>query len=155
MTEEELTSYLDRTVQALENMAPGTNWFAVLAPPTAILIAAALAFVLGSRTLNQKKDADARSEWWRRVQWALDASAVPEDDVRYDYGVRMLRVLATSELAGAEEKKLFDAVWQDSGTGMDAEAINQLREDALPFQDGLDDQPVTGDNEGTKEGSHG
>lgn len=147
MTEEQIQEIADRAVAALEGMSPGTNW--------PVLIAAFVAFLIGLGTLWQKNRADSRAEWWRRVQWALEASASPDDDVMYDYGMRMLRVLAKKRfLVPKQDKKLFDAVWQDSETGLNDDAIDQLRRDAEPYEDGLDDQPGTGDNEGSKEGSH-
>lgn len=146
MTEEEFRSYLDRTVQALENMAPGTNW--------PVLWAALAAFLIGIGTIWQKSRADARAEWWRRVQWALEASASPDDDVMYDYGIRMLRVLAKKRLlVPKKDKELFDAVWQDSNPGLSDEEIDRMDQDASRFTEELDDQTDTGDNEG-KEDSH-
>lgn len=151
MTEDELRSYLDRVAGALEGMAPvapGTNW--------PVLIAAFLAFLIGIGTIWQKSLADSRAEWWRRVQWALEASAAPEDDPLSDYGVRMLKVLAKKRfLVPKKDKELFDAVWQDSSPGLSDEEIDQLDADASRFTDteGLDGQTKTGENEG-KEDSH-
>ena len=41
--------------------------------PLAVLLGALVAGVIGWRTLKQKAEADNRAEWWKRIQWALDA----------------------------------------------------------------------------------
>jgi hypothetical protein len=55
------------------------------------------------------------TEWWRRAQWALNATA-STNHTMYSYGIGILGVLAKSDLAGSEEASLFDAVWEGSCT---------------------------------------
>lgn len=78
---------------------------------------------------EQKRDAAASSEWWTRTQWALEAT-VSGNEVMNDYGLKMLRALAKSEVADLKEKAMLDAVWQGSSTRMQDDAVDQLIEDA-------------------------
>ncbi|WP_049822866.1 hypothetical protein [Arthrobacter sp. H41] len=107
----------------VEIVSGGTPWWEIVGAlgPFAVLVAAVLTFGIAFATLKQrrtaddsaleqKRKADDRSEWWRRTQWALDASA-SRDRVRQTAGLRALRVLATSELATKEEKEMLDAAW--------------------------------------------
>ncbi len=75
--------------------------------PLAILLAAGIAAIVGvlglrekSNTdrlvLTQQTNADNRSEWWRRAQWALD-NAMSADLDRRALGIGILTVLAYSE----------------------------------------------------------
>jgi hypothetical protein len=61
--------------------------------------------------LAQKSDADSRSEWWRRTQWAMDRALAGEDDVKA-LGLAALSVLSQSELAREEELRLLDVAWK-------------------------------------------
>ncbi|MFJ2662514.1 hypothetical protein [Arthrobacter koreensis] len=164
MTEDELHSYLDRTVEALEGMAPGTNW--------PVLIAAFLAFLIGLFTLWQKSRSDARSEWWRRTQWALEATN-SERDRPYAQGTELLRIQAKSRLAGADELEFLNAVWEDSETSVQGtdevdEVSEYLREMGVNPRDQeivtaylsakaeaqqslVDEPPGNSDNEDTEE----
>lgn len=90
--------------------------------PLAILLAAVAGAVVGLLTLRQKAQADAfalaqkseadsRSEWWRRTQWAMDRALDAEDDVKA-LGLAALSVLSESELAREEELRLLDVAWR-------------------------------------------
>jgi hypothetical protein len=100
------------------------EWWQVLAAlgPLAVLIGAILAALIGWNSLRQrtaadagalvqKTDADNRAEWWRRAQWALDASvdAKPE---KQDIGLAVLELLNTSRLAGPEEAQILAEAWK-------------------------------------------
>ena len=61
--------------------------------------------------MAQKSDADSRSEWWRRTQWAMDRALAGEDDVKA-LGLAALSVLSQSELAREEELRLLDVAWK-------------------------------------------
>jgi hypothetical protein len=105
-------------------VAPPPEWWQIVAAlgPFAVLIAALAAAVDGLMTLHerrkadagslaQKAEADMRSEWWSRAQWALDAS-LSGDAIRRRMGLRIMAVLARSELAGTEETRIIEVVWQ-------------------------------------------
>jgi len=102
--------------------------------PSAVLVAALLAFYINWRTLKQrtaadktsldqkreadaqalqqKTEADSRAEWWRRTQWALDR-ALDDDEGTKALGLATLEVLARSDLARTEELELFDIAWKN------------------------------------------
>lgn len=86
------------------------EWWQVLAAlgPLAVLLGALVAGVIGWRTLKQKAEADNRAEWWRRAQWALDA-VHSGDKQRGTIGLKVLKVLGESELAGAGELAVLEA----------------------------------------------
>ena len=86
------------------------EWWQVLAAlgPLAVLLGALVAGVIGWRTLRQKAEADNRAEWWKRTQWALDA-VYSGDKKRGTIGLKVLKVLAESELAGDGELAVLEA----------------------------------------------
>ncbi|MGP4032895.1 hypothetical protein [Pseudarthrobacter sp. 1C304] len=86
------------------------EWWEVLAAlgPLAVLLGALIAGVVGWRTLQQKAEADNRSEWWKRAQWALDA-VHSGDKQRGAVGLKVLTVLGESELAGDGELAVLHA----------------------------------------------
>jgi hypothetical protein len=139
MTEEQIQDIVDRVIAALEKLAPKAsepNWWEPWAAfgSYAAVLAAAVALFVGWLTLRQKREADARSEWWKRTQWALEASA-SKDPLMYAYGTGMLDLLAKSELAGPKDKELLDAVWETGDTGMKDEDIAQLIKEASEQDD--------------------
>lgn len=73
-------------------------------------VAAATALVVGTLTILQKMLSDARAEWWRRAQWALDL-ALGEDEAQAKVGFAVLDRLYDSTLAKAEEIALLTTVW--------------------------------------------
>lgn len=155
MDDQQIKDIADRLIAALEQLAPGqpSGWTIVASmAPVAALIAAVIAGLIGwrnlkqqqralresvksnAKSLSQKRQADARSEWWKRTQWALEAAA--SDDPRmYAYGTGMLDLLAQSELAGPKDKELLDAVWEGTDTEMRDEGIKQLIKDAREQED--------------------
>lgn len=86
------------------------EWWQILAAlgPLAVLLGALVAGVIGWRTLKQKAEADNRAEWWKRTQWALDA-VYSGDKKRGTIGLKVLKVLGESELAGAGELAVLEA----------------------------------------------
>jgi hypothetical protein len=78
--------------------------------PVATLLAASVAALLAWRTLAQRRQADQRSQWWARTQWALDA-AMSEDPARREVGLGVLELLASSDLAGDEEVEIISIAW--------------------------------------------
>lgn len=155
MNDQQIQEIADRIIQALNNLAPGepTLWTSLVAlTPLAALTAAVVAAVVGyknlrqqqralnasvrsdARNLRQKREADTRSEWWRRTQWALEAAA-SDNTTMYGYGAGMLDLLAQSELAGPHDKALLDAVWEVTSTEMEDDSIKQLIQDAREQDD--------------------
>jgi hypothetical protein len=86
------------------------EWWRVVAAlgPLAVLLGAIVAGVIGWRTLRQKSEADNRAEWWRRTQWALDA-VYSGDKKRGTIGLKVLKVLGESPLAGSGELAVLEA----------------------------------------------
>lgn len=113
------------------------------------------------------------TEWWRRAQWALSATASTSDTM-YSYGIGILGVLAKSDLASSEEKSLFDKAWEQSCTKMrDKEirhVLEQHRDASLQEKCGpligpsckrelshpgtVNDPPVSGENGSSEDESH-
>ena len=100
------------------------EWWQILAAlgPLAVLIAAVIGAVFSLRTLQQRSAADAaalaqqreadnRTEWWHRSQWALDSSLSPEPR-RAELGLGIMAVLADSGLASAEELEILTVAWR-------------------------------------------
>ncbi|MCC3271563.1 hypothetical protein MUK71_08390 [Arthrobacter zhangbolii] len=92
--------------------AVGTPWWEVLGAlgPLAVLAAATLTFIIGWKTLEQRRKADQRSEWWARAEWAIEAS-LSDDPRRQETGLGVLDLLAQSDLAGAEEAAIISIAW--------------------------------------------
>jgi GAF domain-containing protein len=122
----------------VEIASDGPQWWEVVGAlaPFAVLLAAVLATVTAFATLRQraaadrasleqKRRADDRAEWWRRTQWAIDA-ATSVDPVRQEAGVEALLRLSYSELATEEDRLILDAIWvsnpvanpEDEGAGL-------------------------------------
>lgn len=72
--------------------------------------AASIAAVFAWRTLNQRRRADQRAQWWTRTQWALDAVLSGDPD-RREMGLGVLELLARSRLAGTEETEIISIAW--------------------------------------------
>ncbi|QHK21749.1 hypothetical protein GU243_21000 [Pseudarthrobacter psychrotolerans] len=89
------------------------EWWQIVAAlgPAAVLLGALVAAVIGWRTLRQKAEADNRAEWWKRTQWALDA-VYSGDKKRAIVGLKVLGVLAESDLAGSGELAVLEASWK-------------------------------------------
>ena len=101
------------------------EWWQVLAAlgPLAVLLAAVIGAVISLRSLQQRaaadtaalaqqREADNRSEWWHRAQWALDSS-LSADPRRAELGLGVLAVLADSALASPEELEIITVAWED------------------------------------------
>lgn len=87
------------TVPTVGGMAD-TGWLDVLARlgPVATAAAAVVALAVGLGTVRQRDRADARDQWWRRAQWALDLTLA--DDVQVvRRGYAVLSHLTGSDLA--------------------------------------------------------
>jgi hypothetical protein len=109
--------------------APAQPWqvWAAFAP----LIAAAIAGVIATAALWQRRRSDNRAEWWRRAQWAMDA-ALSDRPAQALMGQRAIYVLSRSRLASTEEFVFLRSATEDP---IDA------------IQDDIDDAPGGRDNE--------
>ena len=89
------------------------EWWQILTAlgPLAVLISALIAGIIGYNTLKQKAVADNRAEWWKRTQWALDA-VYSGDKKQAAVGLKVLKVLGESELAGTGELAVLEAAWE-------------------------------------------
>lgn len=98
---------------------PAADWqvWAAFAP----LIAAIIAAFIAGAALWQKHRSDNRAEWWRRAQWALDAS-MSNEPRRAEMGQQAINLLGGSKLATAE-----DGVLLKIGTEDPLEAANSAR----------------------------
>lgn len=130
--------------------APAADWqvWAAFAPLLAAIIAALIAAV----ALWQKHRSDNRAEWWRRAQWALDAS-MSEQPTRAEMGQQAINILGQSKLARPEDGALLKI-----GTEDPLEAADRARQaeehDMVALRDHVDarltrvdDPETTRDNE--------
>ena len=90
----------------------GTPWWEVVSSfgPLAILLTAVITGVFAWRNIRDRREADQRSQWWSRAEWALDAS-MSEDPPRQEIGLGVLDSLAGSDLAGPEELAILEVAW--------------------------------------------
>jgi flagellar biogenesis protein FliO len=95
-------------------VAAPPEWWQILnaLSPMAVLAAAIVAAVVGLLSLRQKAQADNRSEWWRRAQWALDAS-LSRSRSEAEMGQKAIEILGQSELASREELALLKVGTED------------------------------------------
>lgn len=91
------------------------EWWQILGAlsPLAVLVAAIVAAIVGLLSLRQKARADNRSEWWRRAQWALDAS-LSRSRSEAEMGQKAIEILGRSELASREELALLKVGTEDA-----------------------------------------
>ncbi|WP_231497200.1 hypothetical protein [Arthrobacter sp. MA-N2] len=96
-------------------VAPPAEWWQIVSAlsPLAVLVAAIVAAVVGLLSLRQKARADNRSEWWRRAQWALDASR-SRSRSEAGMGQKAIEILGQSELASREELELLKVGTEDA-----------------------------------------
>jgi hypothetical protein len=146
MTDKQIQDIADRVIDALHQLAPAeAGWWVPWSAfgSYAALLAAIVAFLIGMRTLKQQKGAlevqrkgaestlgqrqvaDDRAEWWRRTQWALEATA-SENEMMSAYGNGMLMLLAKSKLASDEDKDLLDTAWKVDTAAADEEHAQRL-----------------------------
>lgn len=112
------------------NQQSMTFWdiIAALAPWAAFLTAVVVAGIAW-KTLQHQRANDARTEWWRRTQWAMESTA-SKDAKLQRLGGEVLKSLALSNLTSREDKQLLDSVWQESSTQMNDQRIAQLLSDS-------------------------
>lgn len=106
-------------IDVIVHASPAADWqvWAAFAP----LIAAVVAGLIAGAALWQKRRADNRSEWWRRAQWALNAS-LSKNPSEAEMGQKAIDLLGRSKLATTEELALLR-----TGTEDPLEAADQAR----------------------------
>ena len=124
MDEAQIQEWVDQLTEALQGLRPlpqqqqpqppepGTWDFFVSTfsfAPVATLVIGAVAAGIAVGTLIQRRRSDARSEWWRRAEWALDARIHANSEMNRN-GKSMLTALLSSKLAGKEERKFIREV---------------------------------------------
>jgi hypothetical protein len=124
---------------AADAVAPDPHWWEIVAAlaPVGTLAAAVVAAIVGLRTLRQRSYSDRRAEFWRRAEWALEAS-VSQDAQLAVMGTMVLASLAKSDLiASDEELELLDSVWVEPiAEAEEAGLDEELGDDAGPDDDG-------------------
>jgi hypothetical protein len=102
-------------------VAAPPEWWQILSAlgPLAVLVAAIVAAVVGFLSLRQNTRADNRAEWWRRAQWALDAS-LSRSRSEAEMGQKAIDLLGRSELASREELALLKIGTEDAIRAADA-----------------------------------
>lgn len=91
-------------VSVLGTAVSDEPWYVVVATLGPLLAAfgAIGALIVGILTVRQRAAADARAQWWARVQWAVDL-AFDDDDTKRSVGLDALALLASSPLASADD----------------------------------------------------
>ncbi|MGO4856935.1 hypothetical protein [Arthrobacter sp. 2MCAF14] len=122
-------------------VAPPAEWWQILGAlsPLAVLVAAIVAAIVGLLSLRQKARADNRSEWWRRAQWALDAS-LSRSRSEAEMGQKAIEILGQSELASREELALLKVGTEDellaAATASETRAVTRSqRPDSVSAED--------------------
>lgn len=180
MNEAQIQEWVDQLTAALKGLRPEQQpepgfmdtWsFA----PMVTLGIGLVAAIIAVATLRQKTRSDARSEWWRRTQWAVDAW-LSEEPERRAQGQLMFGVLTESKLAGVDEAKFLNASKEqldrlaDAPASESAEPLSRddleaaIREDNPGLSDAevqervnqalngdMDETAANEDNEGIKE----
>lgn len=78
----------------------------------ATLVAATGAGVIAWRSITNRKRADIKAEWWKRVQYAIE-QCFNSDPRRVNIGLEMITVLGTAHPAGSriEEPHHWSVGW--------------------------------------------
>lgn len=165
MDEERINEIAVQVVDALNNMASGepTGWeiFAALSP-VAVLAGAVVTLWIGLASLRrqrlnaegqsadakeamgERRRADDRAEWWKRVQWALDAS-LSEDVARQDLGFKMLARLIKAGNVDKEDLELLDPAWLRTAASSSSQAEAVIGESTDTLQ-GMANQGLISDD---------
>ena len=106
-------------------------WYVVVATlgPLVAALGAIGALIVGILTVRQRTGADARAQWWARVQWAVNLTLEP-DEKRRSIGFDALALLASSPLSSPDDDAflaglsldVLDAV-QERGATDDVEFV--------------------------------
>ena len=155
MDEQQIEEIADRVVDALNGLAPGdpTGWeIAAAFGPAAVFVGGIITLVIGLMSLNrqrinaekqsadqkeamaERRRADDRAEWWKRAQWALDAS-LSESAVRQDLGFKMLERLVTAGSVDREDLELLEPAWRRSAAANGSQAVAVMEESTVALPD--------------------
>ena len=155
MDEQQIEEIADRVVDALNGLAPGdpTGWeIAAAFGPLAVLAGGVITLVVGLMSLHrqrinaekqsadqkeamaERRRADDRAEWWKRAQWALDAS-LSESTVRQDLGFKMLERLVTAGSVDREDLELLEPAWRRSAAANGSQAVAVMEESTVALPD--------------------
>ncbi len=122
------------------------EWWQILGAlsPLAVLVAAIVAAIVGLLSLRQKARSDNRSEWWRRAQWALDAS-LSRSRSEAEMGQKAIEILGHSELASREELALLkvgteDALLAAAAASATRAVVSSQRPASVPASVGAEDR---------------
>lgn len=141
MTDREIREIADEVVKALNNLAPNSaEWWEKVGAlgPVLLFIAALIAAGIAWKNLQEHRRSEARSEWWRRTQWALSAT-VSENTAMMSYGTQILDELAKSEFADEQDERILEAVWSVTDTGLEEDRVDNFFE-ALDERDDLSEE---------------
>lgn len=142
MTDDQIQEMVNRMARAVESLQPVSEtdpgfwdrlWDSVTFAPLATLVVGILAAVVAGSALWQKSRSDARAEWWRRTQWALDnIPDGPEPDTesatnRETLAYAVLGVQVNSKLAKKIDVDVIEAIVPFMPTGED-EDVNAMVE---------------------------
>ena len=127
--------------QAAELARADPAWWEIAAAlsPLAVLIGAVVTLWIGlasvrrqrnnaekqsadnRKAMAERRRADDRAEWWKRVQWALDAS-LSDQVKRQDLGFKMLDRLTAAGKVDDEDLTLLDPAWRPTAASSAAQA---------------------------------
>lgn len=127
---------------AVNSLPEWVEWVSALGPAVTIL-AAGVAASIAFASLVQRRRADAKSEWWRRTQWALE-QVLSDGDDRQLVGMSVLLLQSRSELAHVEDLDLFQAAWHALLEDVPQEDDYVVSEDG--DDSGPDDEAFPGDH---------
>ncbi|MDN5685821.1 MAG: hypothetical protein L0G94_03940 [Brachybacterium sp.] len=73
-------------------------------------IVACLAAIVGWKSYHQRRLADNRAEWWRRVSNAIDLCATDDDRIGRNTGMTLMNHLLTDPTATQADAKMLEDV---------------------------------------------
>lgn len=78
--------------------------------PPATTVAAGVALVVGVATVRQKAATDARDQWWKRVQWALERALEADVDSQA-LGLATLQTLLAEKATNRSDVAMLDSAY--------------------------------------------
>ena len=137
MDDAQIQEIVDRVVTAIESLRPVSEpdagfWQTLSFAPVATLTVGVLAAIIAGLALRQRSRSDARAEWWRRTQWALDnipdggQDADQESETNREIlAYAVLGVQVENESAKKVELDVIEAIlpFVPKGEGEEVEAI--------------------------------